>query len=158
MPDKAVFRGVQNGSVDAKGRLKLPAGVRRSFTQKYSQGDVFVTSLDGEVVKVFPLPEWEVVEEQLSSKSSGPGPVVDARAKNRILFQANRHGSEESIDGQGRLLVPVGLRESAGMRGAVRIQWQSNHMLVMNVARYNQEAEANALSDDDMLHAANMGL
>ena len=40
----------------------------------------------------------------------------------------------------------------------MRIQWQTNHMLVMNEARYNEAAEANALSESDMLHAANLGL
>ena len=153
-----VFRGVRNGNVDAKGRLKLPASVKRSYKEKYKRMDLFVTSLDGKVVKVFPLREWEAVEELLSRRSTGPDQAVDGSVKNKILFRANHYGAEESVDGQGRILVPAVLRKSAGMRGSVRIQWQTNHMLVMNEARYNEAAEANALSESDMLHAANLGL
>ena len=153
-----MFRGVQNGNVDDKGRLKLPASVKRALKDQYTHMDVFVTSLDGKVVKVFPVREWETVEETLSRKSTGPEQGIDGTVKNKILFQANRFGAEESLDGQGRFLVPAALRESASMKGAVKIQWQTNHMLVMNEAMYNEAAEANLLSDSDMLHAANLGL
>ena len=153
-----MFRGVQSGSVDDKGRLKLPASVKRSLREKYTHPDIFVTSLDGNVVKVFPIREWEAVEDELSRKSVGPEQGMDGAVKNKILFQANRFGAEESLDGQGRFLVPAVLRESAGMKGAVKIQWQTNHMLVMSEARYNEAAAANVLSDSDMLHAANLGL
>ena len=153
-----MFRGVRNGNVDAKGRLKLPASVKRSYKEKYNRMDLFVTSLRGDVVKVFPLREWEAVEDLLARKSTGTDQAIDGKVKNKILFQTNHFGAEESLDGQGRVLIPAGLRRSAGMRGPVRIQWQANHMLVMNEARYNEAAEANALSESDMLHAANLGL
>ena len=155
---QAVFRGVHNGSVDDKGRLKLPASVKRSLQRQYRAADLFVTSLDGKLVKVFPIQEWERVEESLASKSSGPEQAADGAIKNKILFQANRFGTEQTLDGQGRFMVPTVLRESAGMKGAVRIQWQANHMLVMNEALYNEAAEAHALSESDLLHAANLGL
>ena len=153
-----MFRGVQNGSVDEKGRLKLPASVKRSLREKYTHPDVFVTSLDGKVVKVFPLREWEAVEATLARKSAGPEQGIDGAVKNKVLFQANRFGAEESLDGQGRFLVPSVLRESAGMKGAVKIQWQTNHMLVMSEALYNEAADTNVLSESDLLHAANLGL
>ena len=153
-----MFRGVQTGNVDDKGRLKLPASVKRLLRDRYSQLDIFVTSLDGETVKVFPIREWETVEARLADKSKSPDQAQSGAVKNRILFQANRFGAEESLDGQGRLLVPSALRESADMKGAVKIQWQSNHMLVMSEARYNKAAEQNALTADDLAHAADLGL
>ena len=153
-----MFRGVQTGSVDDKGRLKLPASVKRLLKDLYSQLDIFVTSLDGKTVKVFPIREWEMVEARLAEKSTGPDQAQTGAVKNRMLFQGNHFGAEETLDGQGRLLVPFVLRESAAMKGAVRIQWQANHMLVMSEARYKEAAEQNALTAEDLSHAADLGL
>lgn len=150
-----LFRGVQKGNVDDKGRLKLPTPVARRLKDRYNQPDIFVTSLDGNEVKLYPVREWEIVEARLADKSAG-GP--DGALKNRILFQANRYGAEETLDGQGRLLVPATLRDSAGMRGSVMIQWQSNHLLVLNEARYAEKVDANALTEEELQHAANLGL
>lgn len=154
-----MFRGVQTGSVDDKGRLKLSASVKRLLKDRYKQADLFVTSLDGKTVKVFPIREWEAVEQQLSDRSPRPEQAGANQTKGKILFQANRYGAEESMDGQGRVLVPSALRESAELKGAaVRIQWQSNHMVVMTEANYNSVASRNELTSDDWAHAAELGL
>ena len=152
-----MFRGTQTGRVDDKGRLKLPALVRSRLEEEYREPTIFVTSLDGEEVKVFPLREWERVETRLSEKSSD-GNESDGEIKQKILFQANRYGAEETLDNQGRILVPAVLREAAGMRGEVKILWQSNHLLVVNAARFEEAAEANQLTAIDKRYAANLGV
>ena len=152
-----MFRGTQTGRVDDKGRLKLPALVRSRLEEEYREPTVFVTSLDGEEVKVFPLREWKTVETRLSEKSS-EGNESDGEIKQKILFQANRYGAEETLDNQGRILVPAVLREAAGMRGEVKILWQSNHLLVVNAARFDEAAEANRLTAIDRRYAANLGV
>ena len=153
-----MFRGVQNGNVDDKGRLKLPASVNRRLRDRYHQADIFVTSLDGKTVKLFPIREWELVEARLARKSPDTDTALNGALKNKILFQTNHFGAEETLDGQGRLLIPTGLRDSAGMRGPVKIQWQSNHMLVMAEASYNAAIEEHTLTAGDLQQAANLGL
>lgn len=153
-----MFRGTQTGSVDAKGRLKLSAAVKRRLKGCYRRPEVFITSLDGKVAKVFPIREWEEVEAQLFGKSPGPAQQVSATVRNKILFQANRFGSEERVDAQGRVRVPAMLRDAAGLCGPVKVQWQSNHMLVLTEDLFNEAVEANRLSEDDMALAAGMGL
>ena len=152
-----LFRGTQTGNVDAKGRLKLAARVRQRFEEAYADRDVFVTSLDGAAVKVFPLTEWEAVEARLSEKST-ESKEIDGEVKDKILFQANKYGSEETLDNQGRMLVPAVLRETAGMSGEVRMVWQSNHIFVLSASRFEQEAEIKALTAEDLRHAANLGV
>jgi len=152
-----MFRGTQTGRVDDKGRLKLPALVRSCLEEEYREPKVFITSLDGEDVKVFPLREWETVETRLSEKSSD-GNEADGEIKQKILFQANRFGAEEALDNQGRILVPAVLREAAGMRGEVKILWQSNHLYVVNAARFDEAADANTLTSTDKRYAANLGV
>ena len=152
-----MFRGIQTGRVDDKGRLKLPALVRQKLEEQYRDANVFITSLDGAVAKVFPLREWEAVESRLSEKSP-EGKESDGAMKDRILFQANRFGAEETLDNQGRILVPAVLREVAGMRGEVKILWQSNHMLVLTATKFDETADANRLTAEDLQHAANLGV
>jgi hypothetical protein len=71
---------------------------------------------------------------------------MDGEVKDKILFQANKYGSEESLDNQGRVLVPAVLRETAGMSGEVKILWSSNHMLVLSASRFEEVAEQKALA------------
>jgi MraZ protein len=152
-----MFRGTQTGRVDDKGRLKLPALVRSRMDEEYGEPKVFITSTDGEDVKVFPLREWITVEARLSEKSPA-GNEADGEIKQKILFQVNRFGADETLDNQGRILVPAVLREAAGMRGEVKILWQSNHLLVMNAARFEEATEANRLTAADKRYAANLGV
>lgn len=152
-----MFRGTQTGRVDDKGRLKLPALVRSRMVEEYREPKVFITSLDGEEVKVFPLHEWEAVETSLSNKSPD-GNEADGEIKQKILFQVNRFGAEETLDNQGRILVPAVLREAAGMRGEVKILWQSNHLFVVSAARFEEAAEENRLTAIDKRYAANLGV
>ena len=152
-----LFRGTQTSKVDVKGRLKLPARVRQRFEEAYKDRSVFITSIDGTAVKIFPLKEWEVVEMRLSEKSTD-NREIDGEVKDKILFQANKYGSEETLDNQGRMLVPAVLRETAGMSGEVRMVWQSNHLLVLNATRFEQEAASKSLTAEDFRHAANLGV
>ena len=71
---------------------------------------------------------------------------------------ANHFGAEDTVDRQGRLLIPSTLREESELKGAVKIQWQSNHMLVMGEAVYNAEVEKNKPTADDLELAADLGL
>ena len=152
-----LFRGTQSGNVDEKGRLKLPAKVRQRFENQYEDRDVFITSLDGKVVKLFPMREWEAVETRLSEKST-ESKDMDGEVKDKILFQANKYGSEESLDNQGRVLVPAVLRETAGMSGEVKILWSSNHILVLSGSQFDKVSEQKELTAEESKHAANLGI
>lgn len=153
-----MFRGTQKGSVDGKGRLKLPVIAKRGLMNRYGEMRVFITSYEGTKVKVFPISEWEQKEKTLSQPGAGSSQAGDPRSRQRILFNANHFGSEEKVDRQGRLLVPARLRERAGMKGPVKIQWQLSHMLVLSDANYNLEIEANQLTEADLDLAADLGL
>lgn len=152
-----LFRGVQTGRVDEKGRLKFSALVKQQLETQYEDPRLFITSLDGEKVKVFPIKEWEAVEARLSQKST-EGKDVDGEVKDKILFHANRYGAEESLDNQGRILVPAVLREIAGMRGEVKLMWQNNHILVLSAKNFDEAAVEKRLTSEDLKHAANLGV
>ena len=123
-----MFRGAQATKVDDKGRIKLPADTKRMVEEQYPDLKMYVTSTDGEVVKIFPMSEWLTVESSL--QQSGPeAKDSGAAARKKALFLTSVYGSEETLDGQGRILVPAVLRDSAGMRSSdVRLIWQGNHL------------------------------
>jgi MraZ protein len=151
-----MFRGVQQGSVDDKFRLKMPAVVRSALLARYENPAVFITSLSGEDVRVYPVSEWEAVERRLSQTSEGASPL-DGETKTKILLHANHHGADGALDNQGRILIPASLREEAGMRGEVHLTWSKNHVLVLSADAYRTRLGAK-LTKEEIAFAANAGV
>jgi len=60
-----VFRGHEITRIDDKGRLKVPNVFRSLLESKYGR-EVFLTSLTGEYVRLFPMPVWVDLEEKLA--------------------------------------------------------------------------------------------
>lgn len=162
-----MFRGLQTGRVDEKYRLKFPAFVQKRLAELYGieetdgdkktvRVDVFITSLDGKEIKIYPISEWERVERTLADKS-GDGNSLDGKRKNKILFLANHFGAEQSLDNQGRILVPVPLREGSGAGCEIKMVWQSNHLLAMSEENYEKKMAQNMLDDEELSYAENLG-
>ncbi|MBI3666230.1 MAG: division/cell wall cluster transcriptional repressor MraZ, partial [Acidobacteria bacterium] len=96
-----MFRGTFTVKVDDKGRLKLPTLVKQRLDEKYGADSAyFVTSFTGEIVHIYPLSDWERMEETLSQ-----APQFD-KLKRKFLFCANHYGAEAALDEQGRVLIP----------------------------------------------------
>ena len=69
MDSAAVLRGNAPAKIDDKGRLKVPNGFRALVQQAYGR-EVFVTSLSGESVRIYPMPVWQEVEQKLGHMPS----------------------------------------------------------------------------------------
>lgn len=109
-----MLRGNYTATIDDKGRLKIPAQFRRSIEEKYGL-EVYVTSLTGESVWIYPLPEWESIEQRLSLL-----PSTD-KAKRAFLDRTSYFGQQTGIDNQGRILIHQLLRKSAEIIGEVTV-------------------------------------
>ena len=142
--------------MDDKFRLKMPALVRGALLAKYENPGVFITSLSGEDVRVYPVSEWEAVERRLSQPNENAAPM-DGDTKTKILLQANHHGADGALDNQGRILIPASLREEAGMRGEVHLTWSKNHVLVLSADAYRTRLGAK-LTKEEIAFAANAGV
>ena len=117
------LRGNSPAKVDEKGRLKVPAvfleGLKEYGTQFY------ITSLNGEDARIYPLSVWSDIEDRLAKicHRSIPG-------KRKFLLRTSYYGQQVEVDGQGRLLLPGVLRESAQLKaevdvfGAVELSWR----------------------------------
>src|SRR3954453_638693 len=114
-----MFRGNAPARIDDKGRLKLPNAFRSSLEAKYGR-ELFVTSLSGEFVRIYPMPVWLSIEEKLGGMPS------THPSKLRYLHRVNYYGQAAELDVQGRVLIPFRLRDSASMSGEVDVLGQYN--------------------------------
>ncbi|MDX8386438.1 MAG: division/cell wall cluster transcriptional repressor MraZ [Gallionella sp.] len=103
------FRGINNISVDAKGRMAMPARYRERLLENCG-GRLIVTVDQDHCLLVYPLPEWEIIEEKLINL---PSLNKQSRLLQRLLIG---HATDLEMDGQGRILLPAMLRDYAGLK------------------------------------------
>ena len=146
-----MFRGNHPTRVDEKGRLKVPSEFKRVIDEKYAQ-KFYITSLDGTVAQVYPFEEWERIEQKLASLSTfNP-------TKKKFLNRTNYYGQVVEMDGQGRLLIPRILRESAQIRGEVAVLGNLTYLEVRNLEAFRKEIEEQAFTDDDTKTLDELGI
>jgi len=137
-----MFRGNHPTRVDEKGRLKVPAEFKRVIDEKYGQ-QFYITSFDGKVAQVYPFEEWERIEQKLAGLSAfNP-------TKKKFLDRTNYWGQQVEIDGQGRLLMPQLLRESAQIKGEVAVTGNLTYLVVRNLEQYRREIEEDKFTPAD---------
>src|SRR5437016_13327287 len=104
------LRGNCPAKVDEKGRLKIPAVFLDALKEYGNQ--FYITSPTGESARIYPMKVWSEVEDKLAKVSS------QNRAKRKFLMRTSYYEQTVELDGQGSLLVPAVLHESAQMKGA----------------------------------------
>jgi MraZ protein len=135
------FRGSYQATVDDKGRLKLPARLKGQLEQWYGP-HVFITSIGPAELRVYPLPVWEELERRFIARPS-MDPLVQ-----RLLEHAN-YGQEDEMDAQGRVLIPVLLREVLAVAGEVVVSGRGRFLAV--VARERAQTElATAFTTEEL--------
>ena len=101
------FSGKYYYSVDLKGRIIVPAPFREIISSNYSP-KLFVTNAPFDrCLYIYPLEEWNRLHEQVRTKP---------RSDEAIRFFLRRviaSAVEVGMDKQGRILIPVALREDA---------------------------------------------
>jgi MraZ protein len=114
---------------------------------------VFVTSVTGQNVLIYPLPEWEKVEARLlEPPKMHPGKV-------KFLRNTSYYGQLARVDRQGRVLVQPHLRDSARVeREAVDVMGQLNYLEVWNRSRFEKILENDPYTDDDSISLAEIGV
>jgi len=138
-----MLRGNYLTTVDAKGRLKIPTVFKTYLDENFGQ-EFYVTSLEGQFVWVYPFKVWREVEEKLAAL-----PRMK-QAKKKFLDRTNYWGQLVRMDGQGRVLIPAQLRDSAVMRGEVAVLGYLDHLEVWNTERYREHMEREPLTTDDL--------
>lgn len=146
-----MLRGNYAAKIDDKGRLKIPNAFRALIQERHG-AEVFVTSLSGEYVRIYPMPVWLALEEKL-----GRMPTTHP-ARLRFFDRVNYYGQEAEVDTQGRVLIHPRLRESAGMIGEVDVLGQYDYLDVWNHERFVAKLQREPYTDDDARALSEFGI
>lgn len=95
--------------VDAKGRLMFPAKLRKQLEEVIHQGLVLNRDIFEKCLVLYPKPEWEKVNTEMSRLSR-------YNRKHQVFQRKFMKGATMmELDGTGRLLIPAALLEYAGI-------------------------------------------
>jgi MraZ protein len=129
-----MFTGTYEHTIDEKGRLTLPA----RFRDVLGDGVVLAKGLDANV-DVFPREGWDSLVESRIAPLDPLSP--ETRKLRRFFFAGAAH---ETMDKQGRVLVPQPLRDAGGLARDVVIAGVFDHLEV-----WSREAWAEQLKGVD---------
>ena len=146
-----MFRGNAPARIDDKGRLKVPNAFRSLLESKYGR-ELFLTSVSGEFVRVYPMPVWLEIEQKLGAMPS------THPSRLRFLDRVNYFGQPAELDAQGRVIIPLRLRDSATMNGDVDVLGQVTCLDVWNHDRFLTKMQREPYSDDDARALSEFGI
>ena len=130
-----MFQGAAALSLDAKGRLAIPARHRESLVAA-SGGQLVLTAHPHRCLLLYPAAAWEPIRDQVLAASSLN---LQAAAIKRLLVGNAR---EETLDSAGRLLVSPELRKFAQLDKEVWLVGQGTHFEIWSDAGWQKEQDA----------------
>jgi MraZ protein len=145
------LRGSAPARIDDKGRLKVPT-IFRTVIHDQQGPDVFVTSLTGECVRIYPMTVWLDVERKLLEGSR------NHPARLKFLDRVNYYGQSSELDVQGRIVIPPHLRDSASIVGDVRVFGRIDYLEVWNDERFSQKLQREPWTDEDGRSLSELGI
>lgn len=146
-----MLRGNYTARMDSKGRLKVPTAFRR-YLQENHGAEVYITSLTGESVRIYPLAEWESIEQRLSLL-----PSMDP-ARRKFLDRTNYFGQQSTLDSQGRVLIHPLLRNSSQVVGDVTVLGYLTYLEVWELERFQQRLLSEPYTEEDEAAIARLGI
>ncbi len=144
-----MFRGSFEHTVDAKGRVSVPAKFREILIERYDGRLVIAMDFD-RCLTVYPLEEWEKLEEKIKGL-----PMMQQEVKDFMRFFFSS-AIECELDKQGRILIPPGLRERAGINKNVIMVGIISKIEIWDIEAWQARASQNAVKIGEAL--ASLGL
>ncbi len=123
-----MFFGEFEYKIDEKGRVPIPP----KFRSELREGVVLTQGVEG-CITAYPLPEWKKLATTLTTGSVTRDKL---RKLNRAIFAT---AFSLNIDGQGRVALPIPLRQHAGIEEEVVIAGANNYFELWNKERWEEE-------------------
>ncbi|MES1928302.1 cell division protein MraZ [Salinisphaera dokdonensis CL-ES53] len=138
-----MFKGSHPVTIDAKGRIAIPASYRQSLVDDCAGRLVITRHWDG-CLLIYPATEFQKFEAQLLEKGSLNPKVRDIQR----FFIGNARDID--MDRQGRLLLPSNLRAVASLESKAVLSGMGNLFELWDESQFNDRAAdtAAALAED----------
>ena len=146
-----MLRGNFPAKLDAQGRIKIPTAHRKYIFEQYGS-ELYITSITGENLLIYPFREWEEIEARLSM------PPKMLPEKEKFLLRASYYGQASSMDKQGRVLIQPHLREVAQVDGEVAVMGYLTYLQVWNRERVQNLLQSDPYTDKDATALAELGI
>lgn len=137
-----MFIGEYTHNLDDKGRLAIPV----KFRSKLATGAVVTKGLDN-CLSLYTESAWAEESARLANL-----PLTQSKARAYARFMLSSAFAVE-IDKQGRIVLPAGLREFAGITGATVVTGLGDHVEIWNqkaweAYRSNIEKDSASIAED----------
>jgi MraZ protein len=137
-----MFRGANQVTLDAKGRLAMPTRYRERILERSNGKLVATVDRQDRCLLIYPLPEWEEIELKLRRLPT-LNPI--ARRLQRLMIG---HASDLELDASGRILIPPNLRDYAGLTRDAVLIGQGNRFELWDEAQWNANRDEWLKADD----------
>lgn len=129
------FRGSRPATLDAKGRLAIPALFKEALIAP-AGGQLVVTADPVEkCLLLYTLPEWEKKQEELDA-------MPNTRQRIRWLQRwLTGNATDLEVDGSGRILLPSHLRDLCGFNKALVMIGQGKKVELWDQATWGERLE-----------------
>ena len=153
-----MFRGFSKISVDSKGRLAIPSRYRALVLDQAQNNLVITLNPLDRSLWLYPLPEWELIEDKLSALS-------DFDKQSRRTKQMMRgYANDCQLDSQGRILIPKELRNHAALTKQGVILGQGNKFEIWDEKSWQKQrddwlesvGDESVSSSSDSLHSLSL--
>ena len=128
---KDMFRGRFEHTIDAKGRVSLPAKYREILSSSLNDR-LIVTNFDSCLV-AYPYEEWVKLEEKSNQLS-----IMEEDTQN-FLHYFIAGAAEATIDKLGRILIPPRLRKHAGLEKDIVFVGLIKRIQIWDKARWDKK-------------------
>ena len=136
-----MFRGANAISLDSKGRVTVPTRYRQLLLDDCHGQLVCTIDIQQACLLLYPLPEWEEIEQKLSRLSSmNPS----ERRLQRLLLG---YAMEGEMDKNGRLLLSAPLRQHANLSKDIMLVGQLNKFEIWSAEAWNQQVQADIAAE-----------
>lgn len=126
-----MFRGIAQLSLDSKGRLAVPARHRDALLERCA-GHLVITADADRCLLVYPLPDWELIQQKLEGVQNLDPRVRDLQRR-LIGFAV-----DVDMDGAGRVLIAPALRQYAQLDKNVVLVGQGKKFELWNQENWEQ--------------------
>ena len=131
-----MFRGIHKVTVDSKGRFAVPTKIRDLLNKEQVIDLVLTLNPWDRALWVYPLLEWDRIEEVLSSLS-------DFDKQTRRTKQIMRgYASDCTLDPQGRILLSQEIRTLTGITKESVLLGQGNKLEIWDSAFWSEERDS----------------